>query len=114
MKSLRDMSLEVSLTDFLEAGEPIEYSTQTTIGRSPVVGEPCGSSAAKNFLNAFSHIGRALHDLDSCGHEGRHLLRRGAFSTCDDRSGVAHASSGRRRLARDKRDDGLLEVLFDP
>ena len=63
---------------------------------------------------ACAHVGRALHDVHAGGGQRRHLLGRRAFAAGDDRAGVAHAASGRRRLARDEADDRLLEVRLDP
>src|SRR5436305_900453 len=45
--------------------------------------------------------------------ERRDLVLRRALAAGDDRAGVAHAAAGRRRLAGDEGDDGLLHVLRD-
>src|SRR5262245_23592787 len=83
------MRLEVSLTDFVEAGEPIEYSTQTCY--RPVA---AGLLLPENFLNAFAHIGRALHDLDARRESG-HLLGRCTLQ----RAMMAPASQGSTRAS---------------
>ena len=44
-----------------------------------------------------------LHDRDAGGGQRRHLLGGRALAARDDRAGVAHAASGRRRLAGDER-----------
>ena len=67
-------------------------------------------SASEQLLDRLAHVGRALHDLHAGRGQRRHLFGRRALAAGDDRAGVAHAASGRRRLAGDEADDRLLEV----
>src|SRR5262245_44662741 len=46
MKSLRDMKLGVSLTDAIEAGEPIEYSTRLCSSSMPARDGSCTSGCS--------------------------------------------------------------------
>src|SRR5262252_3821249 len=70
--------------------------------------------ATSHIEDRLAHVGGAFHDSHAGGRERRHLLGCGALSAGDDRAGVTHATPRRRGLAGDERDDGLLQVAFDP
>ena len=55
-----------------------------------------------------------LGDVDARGFETCDLRIRGVVRTADDRSGVAHPFSGRRRTTGDEPCDRLLHVVTNP
>src|SRR5712691_1116277 len=71
------------------------------------------ASFPEDLRDGRAHVGRAPDQRGTRLLERGHLLGRGALSPRDDRARVAHAASGRRRLAADERDDGILDVAPD-
>src|SRR5262245_46817039 len=96
----------VPLGAFRQGDDPTDYNMR-------VCGDLWPGLRPEAFLDRSSHIGGTLHDLDSGCTERGHLLGRRALPARNDRAGVTHAASRRRRLAGDKRDDGFLEVRLD-
>src|SRR5580765_4804764 len=68
----------------------------------------------QSLLECRAHVRRALDHRHAGRSQGLHLLVGGALPARDDRPGVAHPASGRRRLARDEPDHGLPEMPLDP
>src|SRR5215467_1252723 len=67
----------------------------------------------QNFFYFRADVGGASYDVNARRSHRGHLLCGGPFAAGDDRAGVAHATSGRRGLAADEADHGLLDVLLD-
>src|SRR5208282_5705945 len=61
----------------------------------------------------FADVGRRFRYLEAGFFHGRNLFGRGALAAGDDRTGMAHAASGRRCLSRDEADDRLLHMRPD-
>ena len=79
-------------------------------GPSSTVLRPAATLSSQRLAHLDAHVGRALHDVDAGLGQRVHLLRRRALAAGDDRAGMSHAASGRRRLAGDEPDDRLLEL----
>src|SRR5262245_350238 len=67
----------------------------------------------QNSLHFPADFGWTFYDVDPRRRHRVHLLCGVPFAAGDDRAGVSHATSGRRRLATYEADHGLVDVLLD-
>ena len=63
-----------------------------------------------DFGQCFADSGGGLHHVDTGLCQRFHLVGRSALAAGDNGPGVTHAPPGRRGLAGDESDDGLLHV----
>src|SRR5690606_41828330 len=81
--------------------------------RSFMRGRPDRPCRSERLSDQVDDLDRTPGDPHAVLLEGADLLGGGARGAADDRAGVTHATSGRRRLPGDEADDRLGEPLAD-